>query len=202
MIKRMVGLWMKHLISSPAVCERGVCLSVCMDLLCLHTVMAALLFRLKLGPVTSDVTTIEGRLWAQDNLTWAIWVDGWGESAILCYLLEQATIICPADPTEDQQGLITAVNYINVSCLLSLSERRYVKTTEALIVLCVCFFFFIALTSALSCAGLQSGAPASPSVSGKTGIWSCNLQDASRGRSHRSQLEEGPEKKKKEKKKS
>lgn len=131
---------------------------------------------------------------------WVIWVDSWGESAFLCYLLRKATIICPADPAEDQQRLITAVNYINVSCLFSLSECRYVKTTEALIVFFVCFFF-IALTSALSCVGPQSGAPASPNVSGKTGIWSCNLPDASRGRSHRSQLEERAKGNKKREKK-
>lgn len=47
------------------------------------------------------------------------------------------------------------------------------------------------LTSAQSCVYLRSGAPASQSVSGKNGIWSCNLQDASRGRNHRSQLEGG-----------
>lgn len=139
MMNRLVGLWMKHFISSPAVCERGVCLCVCADLLCLIIFMAALLFRLKLGPITSEVTTMKGRLRAQDNLTRVIWVDSWGESAFLCYLLRKATIICPADPTEDQQRLITAVNYINVSCLFSLSECRYVKTTEALIVFFVFF---------------------------------------------------------------
>lgn len=46
----------------------------------------------------------------------------------------------------------------------------------------------VALTSAPSCVSRRSCAPASPNVWGKTGIWSCNLQDASRGRNPRSQL--------------
>lgn len=47
-----------------------------------------------------------------------------------------------------------------------------------------------ALTSALSCVYLQSCAPVSPNVWGRTGTSSCNLQDASRGHNHRSRLED------------
>lgn len=52
-----------------------------------------------------------------------------------------------------------------------------------------------ALTSAPSCVCLQSCAPVSPNVWGRTGTSSCNLRDASRGRNRRSRLEDGRERK-------
>lgn len=47
------------------------------------------------------------------------------------------------------------------------------------------------LTSAPSCVYLQSYAPVSPNVWGRTGTSSCNLQDASQGHNHQSRLEDG-----------
>lgn len=76
-------------------------------------------------------------------------------------------------------------------CLFSLCECWMCKLTERRRVEMQVYMF--ALTSALSCVCLQSGAPASPNAWGRTGIWSCSLQGASPGRSRRSRLEDGPE---------
>ncbi len=81
-----------------------------------------------------------------------------------------------------------------VCCLFSLCERRYVKKQKRGWKWTCSFYIFFALTLTLSCVCLRSGALTSPSVSGRTGTWSCNLQDASQGRNHRSQLEERSEK--------
>jgi len=45
-------------------------------------------------------------------------------------------------------------------------------------------------TSAPTCGSPQSSSPASPSVWGRTGTWSCSLPGASPGRSRRSRLRE------------